>query len=244
MGLAYPMQKFQDWFTQQWAIFWGVKIDPKDFPWLMGPFGSLSGIGDGFINELAEKENLTVERDTKSLGLIPSINLLNLSETELSHLSLNVIDFYENTGQYNLEFTIKWNPVFRVFGILVNKLFSSRINQLYIPTQNIKSSEPVKSEIITLLDPKTKKVKYTIWLRTIKSSGQIIFSGVYETCTLPSGKTCVKAIFPLPKGNATVIMSPRVGTKGELILESSGKKFGDAGFYFLSLVSGKNIKSI
>jgi len=28
-------------------------------------------------------------------------------------------------------------------------------------------------------------------------------------------------------------MNPNVGKNGELILDSSGKKFGDAGFYFL-----------
>src|SRR5690606_35660293 len=50
---------------------------------------------------------------------------------------------------------------------------------------------------------------------------------------LPSNQTCIKAIFPLPKGNATVIMKLSVGTNGELILDSSGKKFGNAGFYFL-----------
>ncbi|WP_445432176.1 hypothetical protein [Chryseobacterium indoltheticum] len=50
---------------------------------------------------------------------------------------------------------------------------------------------------------------------------------------MPSGKTCVKAVFPLPNGNATVLMIPSVGENGELILDSSGKKFGDAGFYFL-----------
>ena len=50
---------------------------------------------------------------------------------------------------------------------------------------------------------------------------------------LPSGITCIKAIFPLPKGSATVILKPSVGLNNELILDSSGKKFGDAGFYFL-----------
>jgi hypothetical protein len=232
MGLAYPMQQFQDWFTQQWVILWGTKINPKDFPWLIGPFGNLNGIGDNFINQFAEKENLIIQRDTKSQGLIPSIDMLNLSDLELSNLSQKVIGFYEHTAQYNLHFTVKWNPFFKIFGVLVNKLFSNRINQLNIPTKNIKNSESIKSEIITLLDPKSNKVRYTIWLRTF-SNGQIIYSGVYGTCKLPSGKTCVKAVFPLPKGNATVIMSPIVGTNGELILDSSGKKNGDAGFYFL-----------
>lgn len=159
--------------------------------------------------------------------------MLNLSGDELSSLSQKVIGFYENTANYNLSFTVKWNPLFKGFGILVNKLFSNRINQLNIPTKNIKDTESINSEIITLSDPVSNQVKYTIWLRTIKSSGQVIYSGCYGTCKLPSGKTCIKAVFPLPKGNATVIMSPGVGTSGELILDSSGQKFGDAGFYFL-----------
>ncbi|HMR58788.1 MAG TPA: hypothetical protein PKC10_15800, partial [Cyclobacteriaceae bacterium] len=33
--------------------------------------------------------------------------------------------------------------------------------------------------------------------------------------------------------NATVILKPSIGEKNELILDSSGRKFGDAGFYFL-----------
>lgn len=227
------MQKFQDWFTQQWVILWGKKINPKEFTWLIGPCGNINGIGENFINQLAKNENLIIERESKSKGLIASIDQLNLSETELSNLSPNVIDFYESTADFDLAFTVKWNPFFKAFGILVNKLFSRRINQLHIPTTNIKNAESITSEIITLSDPKSNNVKYTIWLRTIKSSGQVIYSGVYTTCKLPSGKNGIKAVFPLPNGNATVIMSPSVGTSGELILDSSGKRFGNAGFYFL-----------
>lgn len=120
-----------------------------------------------------------------------------------------------------------------VFGILVNKLFSHRINQLNIPTKNIKNAEPITNEIITLSHPLSTEVKYTFWLRTIESTGQVVYSGVYGTNTLPSGVACIKAVFPLPNGNATVLLRPTVGDNGELILESSGKRFGDAGFYFL-----------
>ncbi len=227
------MQKFQDWFTQQWAILWGRKIDPEDFTWLIGPFGNLTGIGDDFINQLAEKENLVIERDKKSQGLIPSVRMLNLSDSELSVLSQEVIGFYEHTADYNLYFRVQWNPFFRLFGILVNNLFSNRINQLNIPTRNVKNTETIKSEIITLSDPESREVKYTIWLRKFTSTNQVLYSGIYGVCNLPSGKTCIKAVFPLPKGNATVIMTPRTGKNGELILDSSGKKFGDAGFYFV-----------
>ncbi|MBV6880351.1 hypothetical protein NG800_008830 [Epilithonimonas ginsengisoli] len=233
MRFAYPMQKFQDWVTQQWVILRGRKIKPEDFPWLIGPFGNLDAIGEDFIHQFARKEDLIIEKDSKAKGIIPSMAKLNLSETEFSDLSKNVIDFYESTEKYDLKFAVKWNPFFKFFGILITKLFSNRINQLNIPTKNIADSESLKSEIINLVDQKSNEIKYTFWFRSIESSGQVIYSGVYGICTLPSGKTCVKAVFPLPNGNATVIMNPSVGENGRLILDSSGEKFGDAGFYFL-----------
>lgn len=195
MNLAYGMQKFQDWFTQQWVILWGRKINPNEYLWLIGPFGELNGIGEDFIFQLASKENLTAD--------------------------------------YDLKLNVNWNPLFKVFGYLVNRLFSQRINQLNIPTENIKESESLISEIIELISNENKELKYTIWLRKFKSTGKVIYSGIYTTCTLPSNTTCIKAIFPLPKGNATVILKPSVGDKNELILDSSGVHFGDAGFYFL-----------
>ncbi|WP_333660349.1 hypothetical protein [Chishuiella changwenlii] len=233
VNLAYTMQQFQDWFTQQWVILSGRQFDPINFSWLIGPFGNLNGIGEVFINELAATENLIIKRNTQSTGLLSSIQLLNFKEEELNNLSRKVIDFYENTSDYELKFLVKWNPFFIPFGYIVNRLFSKRINQLNIPIRNLKNSEAITSEIISLISPDNQQVKYTIWLRKLKTSNRIIYSGVYGTCKLPSGRTCIKAVFPLPKGNATVILNPSVGSNGELILDSSGKKYGDAGFYFL-----------
>jgi hypothetical protein len=233
LSLAHPLQKFQDWFTQQWVILRGRKIDPMDFQWLVGPFGNVNGIGEKFITELAAKENLIVEREAKSHGLISSIETLSLSSAELTRLSTDVISFYEKTANYKLIFSVKWNPFFKVFGLIVNTMFSNRINQLNIPTSNIPENESLTSEIILLKDAASDTIKYRIWLRTFKLTGKVVYSGIYGTCTLPSGITCIKAIFPLPNGNATVIMSPSVGSNGELVLDSSGKKLGDAGFYFL-----------
>lgn len=233
MNLADTMQKFQDWFTQQWVIICGRKINPSENTWLFGTFGEVSGIGEKFIHQLAEKEDLTIIRKSNSKGLLDSISSLNLSENEIKKLPKNVIDFYEKTSEYKLQLNVKWNPIFKIFGYVVNRLFSQRINQLNIPTNNIQSSEKLTSEIIELVAKNTNEVKYTIWLRKFQSTGKVIYSGIYTTCLLPSGITCVKAIFPLPKGNATVILKPSVGEKNELILNSSGNKFGDAGFYFL-----------
>jgi hypothetical protein len=233
MNLAYPMQKLQDWLTQQWVIFRGKRIDPNEISWLMGPFGNLDAIGEDFINQFAEKEGLIIDRGTRTKGLIPSMDQLNLSKAEFSNLARDVIDFYENTADYGLGFSVKWNPFFKVLGVLLNKLFSHRINQLNVPTKNVKDDDSLKSEIIALIDPRSDQVKYTFWLRSVRSSGRIIYTGAYGMTTLPSGRTCIKAVFPLPNGNATVLLSPSVGKNGELILESSGARFGDAGFYFL-----------
>jgi hypothetical protein len=233
MNFAYRRQKFQDWFTQQCVIFWGRKINPNDYAWLYGPFGELNGIGENFIYQLALKENLSVSRNSTSKGLLVSIYNLNLKKEDLNKLSKNVIDFYEKTSDYNLKLNINWNPFFKIFGILVNKLFSQRINQLNIPSENLNDSENLTSEIIELICNKTKEVRYTIWLRKFQTTGKVIYSGIYTTCTLPTKITCIKAIFPLPKGNATVILKPTVGERNELSLDSSGAKFGDAGFYFL-----------
>jgi hypothetical protein len=49
---------------------------------------------------------------------------------------------------------------------------------------------------------------------------------------VPDGVPCVRVVFPLPNGNAIVIMKPTVGTDGSLVLESAGPGFGSAGFYF------------
>ncbi|RYD50812.1 MAG: hypothetical protein EOP52_12540 [Sphingobacteriales bacterium] len=232
MRFAYTKQSFQDWFTQQWVIFRGSKTTPAEVPWLAGPFGDLNGIGADFITRLAAREQLTVERNPPSGGLLSSMRQLELTEAEYARLSPEVIRFYEGTANYTLDLRVAWNPVFKGFGTLVNTLFSTRINQLNIPIQNVRDDQALKSEIITLSDPGSGQVKYRVWLRTFQATGKVVYMGIYGTCRLPSGKVCVKAVFPLPNGNATVIMEPGVTADGALILDGSGKKSGDAGFYF------------
>lgn len=233
MGIASLKQNFQDWITQQWVILFGKKIIPNQNEWLLGPFGNTKGIGQKFIKQLAINEHLVIDKNKRAKGLLKSINQLNLSNTELDRLSKNVIDFYENTSNYEFDLKVKWNPFFKIFGALLKILFSNRIEQLNLPSESKENSKALKSEIIHLIDKKNQELKRTIWLRTFKNSEQVVYSGVYEICTIPSGKTCIKAIFPLPNGNATVILNPSVGKKGELILKSSGRKIGDSGFYFL-----------
>jgi hypothetical protein len=41
----------------------------------------------------------------------------------------------------------------------------------------------------------------------------------------------VKVVFPMPNGNATVLLRPQNDERGGLKLQSIGRGFGDAGFY-------------
>ncbi|MDH5607911.1 MAG: hypothetical protein OEY56_00400 [Cyclobacteriaceae bacterium] len=230
-------QNVQDWITQQWVILFGEKINSTQNEWLLGPFGETDGIGEKFIKQLADKEHLEIDKSEKRKGLLQSVHQLNLAENDYNRLSKNVIDFYENTSQYHFALKADWNPAFRLFGVIVNRMFSKRIEQLNIPLDDGKTARKLTSEVIQLIDKKTKKVKRTIWLRMYLDTKQVVYSGVYEICTIPNGQCCIKTVFPLPNGNATVILYPEVGENGELILRSSGRKIGDCGFYFLLIDS-------
>lgn len=240
MTLASFKQNFQDWITQQWVISTGKKINDKTHHWLLGPFGKVYGIGEKFITQLAIEEDLTPSTSIVNKGLLSTIHELNLSQNEIDQLSKKVIDFYENTSNYTLDLKAKWNPFFLLFGYALKFLFSNRIKQLNIPLKNKNASE-IDSKIIQLIDKKNKQIKRTIWLRKFKDTNQIVYSGVYETCVIPNGKHCIKAVFPLPNGNATVILEPSVGPQGELVLTSSGNTIGDSGFYFLLKDSRQNL---
>lgn len=226
-------QNKQDWVTQQWVILRGKQLNSDDSSWLLGPFGRVGDAGEDFIYQLAQEEQLVILRNCTHAGLLSSLSVLGLSPENQAKIDSRIVDFYEQTSEYNLRMSLRWNPIFKCCGYLVNALFSNRLKQLHIPIKNKLQDEPITSEIIQLIAPQTKEIRYTFWLRTLPSQGTIVFSGVYSTCLLPTGKKAVKAVFPLPNGNATVLMKPQVGTRGELILDSRGKKWGEAGFYFL-----------
>lgn len=233
--MASPVKKqnFQDWLTQKWVLLFGRKVAAPSAAWLLGPFGEVNGIGRQFIDQLAQKEKLYVDESRDVKGLLRSIKQLNLPAVELKKLDPLVIDFYENTSRYILQLSVNWNPFFKPFGFLLRLVFSRRIKQLNIPLRAKESAAQLKSAVIHLKDQQTHQVKRTVWFRSNQVTDEVVYAGVYETCHLPSEKTCIKAIFPLPNGSATVILKPSVGQRGELILDSSGRRFGDSGFYFL-----------
>jgi hypothetical protein len=80
-------------------------------------------------------------------------------------------------------------------------------------------------------------VRYTGWFRTIAAIAtdaepSVLYTGFYMTERVPLERAaCVKVVFPMPNGNATVILRAKLDPDGALILDSSGRQFGEAGFY-------------
>jgi len=233
MKLSQEKGHFQDWITQVWVKLTGRKINPSDSSWLMGPIGDVDIIKDKFINSIAKKENLEIISNQPNIGLLNSFEELNLSRNEFNKINNQIIDFYEKTSNYNFEVWSEWRGLFKPFGWLLSVIFSKRLQQLNLPLRSLDSAKGIESHIIKLNDKVTQKTKWTVWYRILKSTNHVIYSGVYTTCDLPNfpGKF-LKVVFPLPNGNATVIMRREVLEDGSLLLTSDGKKFGDNGFYF------------
>lgn len=170
-----------------------------------------------------------------------------LGDEAAARLHPRVRDFYEHTARYNLEVWSEWKPLFRPFAGLVHLLYSRRMNQLNLPLSPLDTARGLTSEIVKLRERPTAArdgstlapVKYTVWFRTINATGRVIYSGVYMTTRIPpckshpQGRLAARLAFPLPRGNATVIMRSEVDVAGSLHLMSDGRRFGDPGFYFL-----------
>jgi hypothetical protein len=52
----------------------------------------------------------------------------------------------------------------------------------------------------------------------------------------------VKVVFPVPRGNATVLLRPEYDSQGRFRLLSVGGGFGDAGFYRVLELDGDRLK--
>lgn len=228
-----------DWLTQLWVKSSRVKINPKTERWLDGPIGEPNIIGESYFEEFANKNNLMIETGSKE-GLVDDFSHLDSKQFSSEKVNPRIVDFYENTSKFKLDIWSEWSTPAKPFGWLLSKLFSTRIQQLNLPVSALDSSRGITSEIISLKRSSDKATQYVGWLRKVVKTGNVIYAGAYTSCTPPKlGYECVKVVFPLPNGNATVILWPENMKDGSLKLHSSGREFGDAGFYLLVYSSGK-----
>jgi len=218
-----------DWTTQLWVKNTGRLTDLRSSPWLEGPIARPTGIGIQFFDDFAAEHGLSVQSGT---GLIKNLAELSGPRFKLAEISPEVRHFYENTADYELDAWSEWCGFFRPFGYVLARLFSHRLQQLNVPLSSLDTSRGITSRVADLTDAEGR-VRYTAWIRELLGSRHVLYAGSYSTCRVTNfDGVCVKVVFPLPNGNAIVIMYPQSEAGGSFLLTSSGIGYGSPGFYF------------
>lgn len=215
-----------------YALIWlfGRTHRRADVSWLDGPLGG-ARIGDAPYRDVAAAENLAVDRASGDGGLVPEWAALGGAAFDPARTHPAVRDFYEHTAQFAMDVWSKtYFPTNLALALLVTTI-SRQVEQLNFPLSPLDTALGMSSEIILMRRP-DGTIRYTGWFRTIGTEARVLYTGFYMTERTPNEPgPCVKVVFPMPNGNATVILRPELRPDGSLVLDSSGRRFGDAGFY-------------
>lgn len=218
----------------------GRTVRRDEVPWLSGPIGRRGRIGDDFYDWLAQTEGLTKHINRSGSGLLPSVRVLAGESFDPSRADTAVLHFYENTSEYDLDVWSETRFPARLCLWLLVSTVSRYMNQLNFPVHGLEMSRGMTSDIVELCDD-ASDTRYRGWFRKVKATDQVIYTGFYMTERPPGhGSPCVKVVFPLPSGKAVVLLRPGLDDHGRFTLMSSGKEFGDPGFYrILDLGDGR-----
>ena len=221
-----------DWTTQRWVQTTGRRVALSEYLWLDGPTGNTIEIGQDFFVKYARDQQLELIT-TGVRGLLPMFRLLE-GNWDLHKIAPSVQEFYEQTSEFDLDAWCEWSPLFRPFGRMLGLLFSRRLQQLNVPLSSLDSSKGMTSNVLPMRDPHSSSVLQTAWVRELRATKNVLYAGSYSACMIPGHPhPCVKVVFPLPNGNAIVLMKVQVHEDGSLSLQSIGDRFGEPGFYFV-----------
>lgn len=220
-----------DWSTQRWVQATGRRISLADHPWLDGPIGKPSGIGSRFFEDYARDHGLRIVAGQRC-GLLGDFHALASPQFDPGRVKPVVAEFYQTTSEYELDAWSHWCGLFQPFGWALAALFSRRLQQLNVPLSGLDTSRGMTSRVMKVVTAGGEPA-FTAWVRELVGSRQVIYAGAYSSCEVPDwvGR-CVKVVFPLPNGNAIVVMRPVAQADGSLMLVSAGAGFGSPGFYF------------
>ena len=222
---------FVDWSTQRWVQATGRRVALAEHPWLDGPAGGTIRIGADFFEQYASRHRLLVADETPC-GLLTKFEDLRGPRFDPGVISPAVVDFYERASEYEIDSWAHWTGIFRPFGRALAFIFSRRLQQLNVPLSGLDTSLGMSSDVKTVRSG-SGEVLYSAWVRRLVRSGDVIYAGAYSACAVPNYEgRCVRVVFPLPNGNAIVLMRPIAEPDGSLTLASEGRRFGDPGFYF------------
>jgi hypothetical protein len=208
----------------------GRRVRPAENPWLSCFLGDSGRIGAGIYQRMADAEHLEL-RTPAGAGLIADFETLRGPSFHGDVVHPRIRHFYEHAAGYHLEV---WSEVYllgRFFLWVLVEFLSTHMDQLNFPISSLDVAKGMSSEVVQLIDPKTGEIRHTGWLRRLKSSGRVIYAGVYSVCRIPNEENpVVKVTFPC-RGSANVYLRPVAYPDGSFGLDSSGSGWGRSGFY-------------
>jgi hypothetical protein len=225
-ALGYLLQKCIEWLVR----LTGRRVLKADAPWLNCVIGRPGRIGTQVYQQIADEEKLELSMPGNA-GLIPDFASLQGPTFDPDKIHPRIRHFYEHTAAYHLEV---WSEVYFagkfVLWLLV-EFISQRMDQLNFPISSLEVAKGMTSEVVQLMEPGSGKLVHTGWLRRFRSTGKVIYAGLYSTTNLPGEENpCVKVTFPC-YGSSSVYLRPCAHPDGSFGLVSTGAAFGRAGFY-------------
>jgi hypothetical protein len=213
-----------------WVRLTGRLVRKSEAPWLAAPLGGRERIGTGIYERVAKAEGLLI-RTPPNAGLLEHFNVLRGPNFNPDAVHADIRHFYEHAAEYQLDVWSEVSFVGRFFLWLLVEFISRRMDQLNFPISSLEVAKGMTSEVVQLVEPVTGQIVNTGWLRRLKSSGRVIYAGLYSATQMPDeAGLCVKVTFPC-RGSANVYLAPVAHPDGSFGLVSSGSAFGKTGFY-------------
>jgi hypothetical protein len=213
-----------------WVRLTGRLVRRSDAPWLAGPLGGRERIGSGIYERVAQVEGLLI-RTPPHAGLLEHFNVLRGPNFNPDAVHPDIRHFCEHAAEYQLDVWSEVSLIGRFFLWLLVEFISRRMDQLNFPISSLEVAKGMTSEVVQLVEPASGRIVNTGWLRRLKSSGRVIYAGLYSATQMPDETgPCVKVTFPC-RGSANVYLNPVAHPDGSFGLVSSGSAFGRTGFY-------------
>lgn len=215
--------------------FWRLRGRPVDLAgaerWLAAPMHDQDRVGDGWLQAAAAQHGGLLRENVPGAGLLADMSALDGDGFRAADLRPEVRDFYEHTSEWRLEVWTQWNALFQPGGELVSRWFGRRVQQLALPTRPLEVAHGMDSRVVSIVDADGEQ-RAAGWIRTLRSTGEYVYSGCYSTRLLPaSRRPSVHVAFPLEAGNVQVFLEPDVLPGGGLELRSAAGAFGENGAY-------------
>lgn len=208
------------------------RLPRHEVGWLIGPSAGRSVVGHDWVERTAAELGGSLSTGPDH-GLLASFGALAGADFDPAEVDPRIADFYEHASRFHLDLWSEWSAVAWPFGRIITALLSERLQQACLPMRSLDAAFGMTSKVVHIHN-QDGAVVGSAWLRNMRRTGHVTYSGLYGVRTLPgSDQPSVHVAFPLPLGSFQVFLKPSAGPDGSLYLRSPLGPFGANGGYLV-----------